>query len=441
MNGFHEADELRSRLNQLQSQINEKDNEIVNYLAKIEILEEQVMKLENITSGKPSKKSSKKVQESKLTAELKEKDQEIRDLKNRMGFLRKEKIDLQKEFEKFKDKFKESSVIRVEEVRDKAPLNILVKELQEKLNKSQSLIRTLQSEAYGNDDIGEVLKEKDVEIDSLNSKIKELEQNLDKTRNKPKSDSTNDVKKELIEDLQKQLSKAKSENENLKKDLAKLQKKSKDKKKEKDEINKKDLQKQISRLTEVAENKNKEVETLKMKLNAIQALREPSSLEPMIEELQTKLNKSKTQITILQTKLKESQNNTVPVKPAPQKDADEKLKLQRDMAGFLQKQLDDSNQALKVKEEEIKTIKNEAIRIKNKYDEVNGILKQRENQINTLRSEVEKLKIEASSITAATSPNMQNNSQRVNELKSIIEDLTKQNIQQRLEISQLRKSI
>ena len=111
------------------------------------------------------------------------------------------------------------------------------------------------------------------------------------------------------------------------------------------------------------------------------------------------------------------------------------------MAGFLQKQLDDSNQALKVKEEEIKTIKNEAIRIKNKYDEVNGILKQRENQINTLRSEVEKLRIEASSITAATSPNLQNNSQRVNELKSIIEDLTKQNIQQRLEISQLRKSI
>ena len=123
-----------------------------------------------------------------------------------------------------------------------------------------------------------------------------------------------------------------------------------------------------------------------------------------------------------------------------QKDIDGKLKIQREMAIFLQQQLDESNRALKTKEEEIGTIKNEAIRIKNKYEDVFSQLKTKDQTINDLKTELDRIQFGVHTQTQTVQAEDANISLRIQELKSIIEDLNKQNIQQRLEISQLRKS-
>ncbi|GAI75967.1 unnamed protein product, partial [marine sediment metagenome] len=71
------------------------------------------------------KKKIKKAKEDKFNIELDVKDREIRELKNRMGFLRKEKLELQKTHDNFV-RTTDSSVISVEELREKNFLNIFI---------------------------------------------------------------------------------------------------------------------------------------------------------------------------------------------------------------------------------------------------------------------------------------------------------------------------
>ena len=122
-----EEDKLRKKINDLQSELNKKDNEINIYLDKIEGFEEEVMRYEEMFDENAPKKKIKKAKEEKLNIELDAKDREIRELKNRMGFLRKEKIDIQKKHDNFV-RTTNSSVISVEKLRekDKPPLNILL---------------------------------------------------------------------------------------------------------------------------------------------------------------------------------------------------------------------------------------------------------------------------------------------------------------------------
>ncbi|GAG55090.1 unnamed protein product, partial [marine sediment metagenome] len=104
----------------------------------------------------------KKAKEEKLNIELNAKDREIRELKNRMGFLRKEKVQLQKKYDNFV-RTTNSSVISVEDIRekDKLPLNNLLHELQDKLNKQEYLIRRLKSKDLGSDEYNLKIREKD----------------------------------------------------------------------------------------------------------------------------------------------------------------------------------------------------------------------------------------------------------------------------------------
>ncbi|GAG95706.1 unnamed protein product, partial [marine sediment metagenome] len=159
-----------------------------------------------------------------------------------------------------------------------------------------------------------------------------------------------------------------------------------------------------------------------------------------VEELTNKLNKSKTQIASLKQQLNSVQN--ISTDTLPQGDAEGKLKIQREMASFLQQQLDDSKLALKTKEEEIATIKNEAIRIKRKYGELDNQLKVKDQKTNDLKADLDSLRIQTQTLaqnntTQTVSPEFK---LRLKELESLVDDLKKQNIQQRLEISQLSKS-
>ncbi|MFX1497822.1 MAG: hypothetical protein ACFFBH_09865 [Promethearchaeota archaeon] len=425
-------EELQKAIDELKKQIDMKDKEIEKYVEKVENLEEEIMKLNDLMSEKPSKKKSKKIKETKLEILLEAKDREIRELKDKMGFLRKDKLEAQKKLETIKTLEKSSSVIRVEELREKAPLNTLVKELQNKINKQDSIIRRLKSQKTDVVDLSETLQKKDEQIDSLKSELLELENNLGKTEvdseiKNISSESKNDLTKELIKDLQNDLNKYKRQNDELRKKL--------DIYKDKDKFDNiiKDYKNKIVQLT--AQLTSKEKTKLTEKETLIDNSAESSIHKQVIEELKDKLNKSKTQISILQEQLKTKGKQT-----SSQSDIDDKLKIQREMASFLQQQLDETKKELKTKEQEVATIKNEAILIKTSHEELKNQLGLKDKKITTLMNDITQLRNTAQN--QAQTPQAENPQLllRIEELKTIIEDLTKQNKELRLEIDQLRKS-
>jgi len=437
-----EEDNLEKKISDLELELKKRENEITTYLNKIEGFEEEIINYEEIFDESAPKKEMKKALEERFKIELNTKDREIRELKDRMSFLRMEKIELQKKFNLEIKKTSSSSVISVEELREKEkpPLNSLLRELQDKINKQESIIRRMKSKDIGSDEFNEKMREKDEKIEVLTDQIADLKENLENKPTqievKPKKTS-GAISRSLLEDLQSNLNKVKRQNDDLRKKLDKYEKKDKKKKGQKEDQEVQELKDQISQLTGELEYKNKEIENLNTSTIHLESLSGPDSLIQVVEELQNKLNKSKTQITSLQQQLRANQNITTDT--LPQGDVEGKLKIQREMASFLQQQLAESKHAIKTKEEEIATIKNEAIRIKRKYEELDNQLKLKDQKVNDLKTDIDSLRIQTQTqdnMTQSLSPEFK---LRLKELESLVDDLNKQNIQQRLEIAQLRK--
>ena len=137
---------LRAKIGKLEVESDQKEHEIIQYLEKIEQLEDTIMRLELLIPDEEEKsnKKRKKSKDSKSVILIEEKEKEIRELKDRMGFLRKEKVQLQQKVEQFIKENPNSTVIRIEE--EQKPLEILIKELQDKINKQNFIIRDLQSQ-------------------------------------------------------------------------------------------------------------------------------------------------------------------------------------------------------------------------------------------------------------------------------------------------------
>ncbi len=414
---------FREQINELNEELDKKNNEIVHYSEKVHILENEIIKLRELLPDEPSKKKGKKVKQTKLELEIETKDQEMRELKTRMSYLRKENIDLQKELKKVKGS--DSTVINVEDLRQKAPLNVLVKELQEKINKQESLIKRYQHQNSGNDDFQGILKAKNAEIENLTIKLEELKDNDSKLIiDDLKNEET--ITKKILTDLQEKHNKLKREYEELKSKI--------NKKKEKDKIK----DRESKRIIELED----EIKILRTDLNRKNNSQD-SPLEQVVEELQNKLNKAKSRIDTLQDQLKGIQTQKIIDSPPLDKThnvSNDNLKMQRDLASFLQQQLDDAKKALKTKVDEIGTIKNEAIRIKKRYEDLETQIQFKDSTIRELRNDLDTLKLQTQ--LHSTSMQVENPSYelRLQELKSMVEDLTKQNIQQRLEIQQLRKN-
>ncbi len=436
-------DLLKDKIRQLESELEKKDLEIEQLDDRIEELEDKIMELEALRElEEGAKKKSKKIQaaESRFAFELEEKDKDIRELKNSMGFLRKDYTQLQQEFERFKNAQKESSVIRVEDLRSKPPLNVLVKELQDKVNKQRSLIKRLKSENVGIEEFSENLKEKDEEIEILNSEILELNQKLKDFGSGPEDKSRDSITKKLIEDLQGQLNKTKKQVTELKKKLEKSDKRSKKELKELSKIE--GLKKEIRELEELSKEKENKIEELKNNVISLQKAEITASLEQseapsgemiktLKEDLQNKLNKAKLQIKSLQEQLKKFQIGKTAESGKTQKELEGELKMQREMAIFLQKQLE-------TKEGEIETIKNEAVQIKRRYRQLENQLRLKDQKINDVQRQLDSFNIQTQVQSKREDPHL---ALRIRELKKMVDDLEKQNIEQRLEISQLRKKI
>ena len=434
-------DALKNKIRELELELKKKDQEIEHLDDIIEELQDKIMELEDLKKLEDgATKKSKKIQaaESRFAYELEEKDRQIRDLKNSMGFLRKEKVQLQQEVEKMKSET-DSSVIRVEDLRVKSPLNVLVKDLQEKVNKQTSIINKLMSKNTSSEVFGEKLIQKDEEIVILKSEITELNQKL-KDLSAPSEKSSNSIAKKLIEDLQNQLTKAKRQLVELKQKLEKSDKK--DKKQEKDVPKIQDFTKEINGLKEKLEAKNNENKILKEEIIALKKAEIADKLEQnggpsddmikaLKEDLQTKLNRSKMQIKALQEQVEKFKTGKPLEYSESQKDLEGKLKMQREMAIFLQKQLE-------TKEGEIETIKNEAVQIKTKYRQLENQSRIKDQKLSELQRQLDSMNIQTQNHPKKEDPDI---ALRVRELKNKVDNLRKLNNEQRLEISQLRKKI
>ncbi|MHA1886178.1 MAG: hypothetical protein ACXAAI_11560 [Promethearchaeota archaeon] len=154
-----------------------KDEEINIYLDKIEELEDIIMRLEALIPEEDDKKKSRKRKkmDSKLAIELDGKNKEFRELKDRMGFLRKENSHLKQELEKIKYANSSTSRIKIEDLRPEPLLNDLVKELQYIVNNQRLIISKLKTKKVEKEDILQNLRDKDEEIKLLKSEISQLE--------------------------------------------------------------------------------------------------------------------------------------------------------------------------------------------------------------------------------------------------------------------------
>jgi len=377
---------LKSKISKLENQLNAKNKVIDEQGLKIDELEEKIMKLDAlmIVEGVvETEKQAKQRIDSKLAMDLVEKDKQIRELKNKMGFLRKEKIKIQRDLEQY-TKHNKSMVIRIEE--KKEPLETLVKELNLKINKQQTLIKKLKEES------------KKEEVITLKAKIADLNKKLDHARLISRIIGE-DSKSKKARKIQAKLKTTTKERKvkRLKKKLNKSTSKEKKKVDLKAEQKPSYLQKKLEDLRKEVNRKNIKIKDLKKEISSLEKSQARiassisggsprDSFKALSEELQRKLNTSKKQINTLQKQIKEYKVWKAPVEQ-------------------------DSQQEI----------------------------------IDELRSKLEKITTQEAETSGKRGPVqviMEDDldlALRVRELKNLVEDIQKQNIQQRIEISALRK--
>ena len=242
---------LKIQQEKLNLELDKKDQEITLYLDKIQDYEEELIKLNELISKTHSEENIEKIIESKFKFELKEKETEIRDLKNRMGFLRQEKIIIQRELEEFKKKggvpVKSIEIIRQEQDSVNYILNLEteIKDLRKKLFKQEIIMRNLKKE----------LEKKEEEIKNLNLSNRELNQEIRNANLIMKGKINKKIRNELKSGLQKELEKKKKQIDSLKYELNKY--KGSQKEKIRYDIELSELQNRIIFLEKELEKKNK----------------------------------------------------------------------------------------------------------------------------------------------------------------------------------------
>ncbi|UCC20077.1 MAG: hypothetical protein JSV62_01995 [Promethearchaeota archaeon] len=247
---------LKSQIHKLKLELAKKDQEINSYYEKIHDNEEELMKLHELISKTPSQENYQKLIETKFNFELREKEREIRDLKNRMGFLRQEKTTLQRELEELKNR-NNSSALSIEVIRENQRkinqllnLETLTVELRKELYMQETLLRNFKKE----------IAKKNEQIKHLNLTVKELNQELRTKNSILESNVNKKLKRELIAGVQKELDKYEKEAKDLRNKLKEYQKNKGEKIKFEIEIS--ELKNKINFLENELENKDRKISEL-----------------------------------------------------------------------------------------------------------------------------------------------------------------------------------
>lgn len=447
------SEDLKVKVSELEKSLEKKEQELAQALDKVEDLEDNVLRLESLVPEGEPKESKKNgsSQDSKSAYDLEVKDKELRELKDKMGFLRKEKVQLQQELEKMakeRDPSK-SSVIRIEE--KKSPLDALVNDLQNKINKQRLLITKLKQQSVSADatELTEKLRERDEEIEKLKVSVNELGKKASQVSAIGGGKGEDSLSKSLTQELQTQLNKAKKQVETLQQKLDKYEKKGK-KEKEKEpkeeaegeEIN---LKENIDELKDEIGKKSKQIDELKSKISVLEQGVEKAPSKSvggapggLTEELQDKLNKAKIQIKTLQDQLQQYKKGEAPTGGKPQQEVEDELRNQKEMLISLQQQIDEHKKTLESKEGELLKTKNDAVQSKIKCEDLENLIKIKDQKITELKTQIDTLSNQSKAQTLAQVEDSQTQL-RIRELKSLVEDISKQNAQQRFELSQLRR--
>ena len=250
---------LKNQIRKSNLELEKKNVEINGYIEKIQLIEDELLEYHEIISKAPSQEKKQKIMDTKFSFELKEKEREIRDLKNSMGFLRKEKIFAQRELEEFK-RISETSAMSIEEIREKEKLisnvlnfETLTNELRKKLYQQEIIMRNFKTE----------MGEKKEQIERLNLMVKEIDQEQSIKNSILEGRVDKNIKKELNKRLQKELDKSKKQIDDLKNKLTKYRKPETEKIKNNIEIN--ELRNKISFLEKELERKDRIINKLKSK--------------------------------------------------------------------------------------------------------------------------------------------------------------------------------
>jgi len=386
--------------NDPQNRIAELEQEIHELYDDLENLQDEIMKKDAIilelSEAGGSKKSASKALKKHVAIEVEEKDKEIRELKNKMGFLRKEKMDLERELKKYTEK-RSSTVIPIEE--KKTPLKSLVDELQIKLKKLRTENNSLkkQLDTGISPEVDKSLNQKDDEIKMLKKKISDLTNKSGMQRISAANKKSSSISSDLTSELQNKLNKAKIQIETLKNEIEQ-----KTKGKDKKEI----------------ENLKHEIEDLKYQLVMKEkgekqpTTHSPGQFSGLSTELQEKLNTARRQIKNLRDQLKNYET-----------------------AGGSQitAGADFKSQEL---QENIRKLKEENSLLNKKIKEQEHILSVKEERIISLSEKAKKPSLYDKPIKIDENTPIP---LRVRELSSMIEELKKQNVEQRIEISELRR--
>jgi predicted RNase H-like nuclease (RuvC/YqgF family) len=234
---------LKRQITDLTLKLEQMEIENEMLIKQIQDLEDELLEFHGIIAEGVSFENIERVLESKFKFELKAKDREIRDLKNKLGFLRKEKLELERKLEEFTQSKINSSVLRVEDIRREQSLEHKVK-----------IIESLEQQ----------VKDRDKKIDYLNSMIsKNKEERV--ARSKAKLSSNSMVSDKTSKDNHKtKIKKYKRKIQELKDQLHESGKD--DKSKIQAEIELLDLKNTITRLQKKLEYKNQKIKELESRL-------------------------------------------------------------------------------------------------------------------------------------------------------------------------------
>ncbi|MBY9006932.1 MAG: hypothetical protein KGD63_09245 [Candidatus Lokiarchaeota archaeon] len=414
-------DTFKIQITKLERELTEREDEINNHLDRVEYLENNILQLESLIKEAESegKIDPKKFLNTQLKIEVEEKDKEIRVLKNNLGFIRKENMNLKKEIE-LMNRGERHTYSVMQKDTDNEPLHALIKELQTKINKQQTEISKLRNHTSDNKiqthDFEKGLEEKDSTIKKLNLEVINLQKKSVELKPKSKIQIPKTISNDVTEMLQDKLNKSRRQVEILEKKISEF-------KNQKNITNStvsgrdntiSDLNSQNTRLENQIKQKDESIGALKKIISALEEAQAKIAndlgtgiISSLTDELQRQLNKSKFHIRNLETKLKKYENSS---------------KLEDDLEN-LEVKARSQEQLLKEKEDTIEMIKKEAIKSKEE-------IKKLKNYINSINPSK---KVET---TPKISPNMD---LRIKELKLMVGDLEKLNAEQRLEITQLRK--
>jgi len=255
-----EINRLNNQIQELKLELNKRNSEINNYIEKIHDFEEELIELDVKISDNPSLDEIHKIVKSKFKFELKDKEREIRELKNNMGFLRKEKLAAQRELEHIKQE-KAKSVLNVEEIRKKEQftkelqtLESSNRELRYKLNQQETLIKNLKNEL---EMVNIKYEQRESLLEQLNSSLSKLKQELKIKKSIIEGRADKNIIRGVNRSLQKKVNKYKNQIEELKRRLT-----SPDIDKIMRDIEMRELKNKVVQLEKDLETKIKQIEEL-----------------------------------------------------------------------------------------------------------------------------------------------------------------------------------